>query len=443
LKRNIGKISASPLVKNSVKISVSNIIMYMLPLTVIPILTRLYTPEIFGEWGVFSSFVAIVNIGLFLGFENVIIQAKEEELSKIIKLCITISASIIVIIAIIFYGGIKGEFHFFTNFPTPPILIIYLSIYAIYTILYNLINRYEQYYTLAFSNIFQGITQAAFRISLAFVSLIAINGLILGTTMALGFTTIFILFFLRKKLSNLCTKKSLTTTKQLISKYRNFPLYDAPACMLSFAAFNLPIIILSIYFDRAVIGCFSIILQLLLMPMSFVGSAMGKVFYQRISADHRCIEKSTDEMMQILSFISILPLLFIVCGGDKLIILFLGTQWESAGNVALCLSLWSFPTILTQPFLPIFRVKNKQRTLLFFDIMYFTLGIGSILLLCSLIHNILLTLLVYSTCCFIVKLTLFFHILDISNLSIKRLNKIYLIWVFSIVILIIRLINII
>jgi O-antigen/teichoic acid export membrane protein len=103
--------------------------MYMLPLTVIPILTRLYTPEIFGEWGVFSSFVAIVNIGLFLGFENVIIQAKEEELSKIIKLCITISASIIVIIAIIFYGGIKGEFHFFTNFPTPPILIIYLSIY--------------------------------------------------------------------------------------------------------------------------------------------------------------------------------------------------------------------------------------------------------------------------------------------------------------------------
>ena len=75
MKNHIKEISSSSLIRNSVKISVSNILMYMLPLFVTPILTRLYTPEAFGEWGVFSAFVAIANIGLFLGFENVIIQA--------------------------------------------------------------------------------------------------------------------------------------------------------------------------------------------------------------------------------------------------------------------------------------------------------------------------------------------------------------------------------
>ena len=419
--------------------------MYMLPLIVTPILTRLYSPEAFGEWGVFSSFVAIVNIGLFLGFENVIIQSKEEEISHITQLCIVTSICIISIIAILFYVGIKNDIRFFTDFPTPHILFLYLLLYSSYTILYNLANRYEQYYTLSFSNIVQGGSQAVFRILLAFVCLMTINGLILGTTIAQGIAAIFLLFFLfsREKILLPRTKLNFATAKQLIAKYRNFPLYDAPASMLSFAAFNLPVIILSIYFDKATIGCFSIVLQLLLMPMSFVGSAMGKVFYQRISAEHNSIEKTTAEMLKILTIISILPLLFIACGGDKLVVLFLGSQWESAGKVALCLSLWSFPTILTQPLLPIFRVENKQRTLLFFDVMYFTFGIGSILLLCTFINNIFLILLVYALCCFIVKCCLFFYILNLGHLSAKKFSKYYLFWAFTIGILIIRLTEII
>lgn len=95
MKKKTNKIFESSLLQNSAKISVSNIIMYMLPLIVTSILARLYTPEAFGEWGIFSSFVTIANIGLFLGFENVIIQAKEEEVSNITKLCIIISMFIL------------------------------------------------------------------------------------------------------------------------------------------------------------------------------------------------------------------------------------------------------------------------------------------------------------------------------------------------------------
>ena len=440
MKNRIKAILASPLVWNSAKISGSNVIMYMLPLIVTPILTRLYTPEAFGEWGVFSSFVAIVNIGLFLGFENVIIQAKEEEVPHILKICVITSICVIAGIALFFLGGLKDEVTFFTDFPVPYILFIYLLLYAAYTIFYNLANRYEQYYAISFSNIIQGGGQALFRIILAFVCLTTINGLILGTTIALGLTAFFIFFILvREKLLKHFSKYNILITKQLISKYRNFPLYDAPASLLSFAAFNLPIIILSFFFSRTDIGCFSIILQLLLMPMSLVGSAMGKVYYQRISSNTDTAIATTEEMLKILAVISILPLLFIACGGDKLITLFLGSQWDSAGNVALCLALWSFPTILTQPVLPLFRVKNKQRTLLFFDTLYFISSIGSILLTCSFVHNMLLTLTIYATCCFVVKFALFIHILYLGKISIKQFKNHILLWGLSIIILIVRL----
>jgi len=166
---------------------------------------------------------------------------------------------------------------------------------------------------------------------------------------------------------------------------------------------------------------------------------MGKVYYQRISSNTDTAIATTEEMLKILAVISILPLLFIACGGDKLITLFLGSQWDSAGNVALCLALWSFPTILTQPVLPLFRVKNKQRTLLFFDTLYFISSIGSILLTCSFVHNMLLTLTIYATCCFVVKFALFIHILYLGKISIKQFKNHILLWGLSIIILIVRL----
>lgn len=446
MNKKLTDIFSSPLVRNTAKMSVSNIIMYMLPVIVTPILTRLYTPESFGEWGVFSSFVAIATIGLFLGFENVIIQAKEEQLPDVIALCVTASTCIIATIALVFFAGTQMGYSFFETFPSSSLLIAYLILYALYMIFFNICNRYEQYYTLSFANIVKGCSQAGFRILLAIVCLFTLNGLILGTTIAEGITALFLLFFAMKTpAKELKVRFRLAQIKQLVRQYKNFPLFDAPSSVLSFSAFNLPIIILSLYFDKASIGCFSIVLQLLLMPMSLIGSAIGKVYYQRLSnlnGNPNDISNTTHEVLRILVVISILPLLFIACGGDKLIILFLGSKWQTAGNVALCLALWSFPTILTQPLLPLFRILYKQRTLLIYDFLYFLLGIGSILILCQFSTDLYLILIVFSTACFIIKFALFGKILALSHLNVAHYMKILPFWGISLVILILRLISI-
>ena len=74
----------SPFVLNTAKMSFSNILLYLLPVIVTPILSRLYGPEPFGEWGVFSSFITIITIGIFLGFENTIVKAEEKNIKNII-----------------------------------------------------------------------------------------------------------------------------------------------------------------------------------------------------------------------------------------------------------------------------------------------------------------------------------------------------------------------
>ena len=60
------------------KMSSSNILMFLLPVAVTPVLSRLYTQADFGEWGIFSSFVSILTIAIFAGYENTIVKAQEE-----------------------------------------------------------------------------------------------------------------------------------------------------------------------------------------------------------------------------------------------------------------------------------------------------------------------------------------------------------------------------
>ena len=77
----INKIKSSALLLNTLKMSMSNIIMLLLPIVVTPILSRLYLPSDFGDWGVFSSFVSIYTLALFAGYENAIVKVTEEEIS--------------------------------------------------------------------------------------------------------------------------------------------------------------------------------------------------------------------------------------------------------------------------------------------------------------------------------------------------------------------------
>ena len=432
----LDKYKNQSLLINTAKLSFSNLIMYVLPIIVTPILSRLYSPACFGEWGVFSSTITIATIVLFLSLENTIVKAEEYEIPHILILCLLIgtllSGLFLAIIQSI--GGLSSC----TNI----VYIIYFIAYLIYALSYNLNNRYAQYTHLSFSNIIQGGSQALFRIALACIIITSVNGLILGTTIAECITALFLSIKILPKITNYKWREcSVNKLKHTFLKHKNFPLYDAPANLLAFSALSLPTIILAIYYSKSEIGCLSIIFQLLLMPMSLIGSAIGKVYYQELCQNGNNINKTkkvTKSLLRLLSILSILPLLFICCGGDKLIVLFLGQEWQTAGSIAICLSLWSFPIVLTQPLLPIFRVKDKQKTQLYFDLLYFILGIGSLVICSYNSLSIYTTLFCFSVACAISKLALFKKILSLSRCTITKNRIAISVWCIGIIILSIR-----
>lgn len=422
--------------------SSSNIVMFLLPLVVTPVLSRLYQPASFGEWGVFSSLVTILSIVVFVGYENTIVKATEEEVPFVSALCLIVAALVSIATFLVFGWGAYYGVSFFLHFPSKSLLLLYLLFYAFYTVVSNLCNRYGQYSSLAIGSVVQGVTQAAFRILFGLLALSTLNGLILGTTVAQMMAFVFLFFcVVRAGRARSLWAFNIAHIKAICIKYKDFALYDAPSSLLCYAGFSVPLLVLVGYFDKSSIGCYSIILQLLLLPMTLVGSAIGRVYYEQLCTNSNYPERrvqSTLQVGRIVALVAFLPMLFLACGGDKLVVMFLGSRWEMAGDMALCLAFWSFPTILTQPLIPLFRYLNRQRTLFCYNLLYSFVAIGSVVLGCELSGNLYYILTAYAVSCSLVNLAMFFHILYLGGLGITPFWRYVPFWAASVVLLAFR-----
>lgn len=415
----------NPLINNAAKMVSSNILMYLLPFFVTPILSRIYDPSMFGEWGVFSSTFQILNVILFLCYDYTIVKVSEKEYPISCKLCIFLSIAIVLIVACAIAVGNYLELSFIKNFPSKVCFIIILLVSAATVILQNIANREQRYWVLSISSVILGLSQAICRIFLGFFCIFP-NGLIAGTTIAQIICVIYLFIFVgdrfRKGFLNNSTLKDVYS---FAKKYKKFPLFDAPAALLTFATFNLSLIILSIFYSKSEIGCLSIIHQMLLLPISLVGGALGKVYYQQITSSDLRSENEmvaiSQKMLKIVLYMSIVPTLFLVLGGDSLICIFLGSKWSNAGNIAICMSIWSIPNILTQPMIPIFRHLGKQNVMLYYNILNFTLAVGSLIVLCNLGANIYITLIVYSWLSAVANYMMFFSIVKLSKVKVKNI----------------------
>lgn len=415
--------ASDSLIKNSIKLSSSNIFIYVLPLIVTPILTRLYSPGDFGDWGVFSSTYMILQTILFASYDYVIIKADDDEVSAVSLICILVSFFIIFMSWCTFSIGKLFSIEFLNSFPYKEYLILYLIITAFSNIFQNIANKESKYNLMAFAGIITGVSQASLRVILGLLISTSL-GLIAGAVYAHLILLLFYIFTLHKDLKKYYSSRlSYRRTFEVATKYISFPKYDAPATLLSFSAFNLPVIILSIFYSKYEIGSYTVIIQLLLLPISFIGAAMGKVYYQQLNQfninDTSKITSKTIQVLKITFGLSLLPISFLAFGGDYIIEWFLGSKWEIAGNMALCLSVWSVGTIITQPLLSLYRYLGVQKNLLLFDSLYFTLSILSTIICCLYNTPILITIIVYSFAVSIAKYFLLKNILNILHLNFK------------------------
>lgn len=240
-----------------------------------PILSRLYTPEHLGIWGLFVSFVGLVSVVTTLRYEVAIVAARNEE--DAIKLTYT---SLYLVLAISFLGALAFEwlrrkdtlgYGVFSPLATVVTFLALVSTGFALALRYLALRR-EAFALVGRFTVIQGWSKVLLQVVLAPLGHL---GLILGETLGrfVG------LRWLLRGISYRC----LRPDTRLMLRYWVYPGIQLPSSFLNTLALMAPVPVFAYLYGVAVGGALALALRVVGIPVSLIGNAVGDVFYGRAS----------------------------------------------------------------------------------------------------------------------------------------------------------------
>jgi len=210
----------------------------------------------------------------------------------------------------------------------------------------------------------------------------------LGLIMAqvLGITASAIYFILRffrvdrDKVRQISGKRM----RSLAGEYAEFPRVNALYIFTDTAQYSGISFLIAYFFNNILLGFYSRTFRILTVPLSFIGSAISQVFYQKAAVIHRDGGNLRRFSLQTLlgSAVVGFPIfLAIILWGPDIFAFVLGQPWRPAGVYAQVLSPWLFMKFITQPLTQLPMILDRQKQLFLFSLA------GIALLFASLVYG--------------------------------------------------------
>jgi len=340
-----------------------------------PVLSRLYTPEDYGLLAIFTSCISILTvIGSFRYELAILLPKKNSEAGLILKLSIIITILFFVIVFLItlifntnialFFGNEKLSFWLYFVGP------VFLSAGVTQSFTYWF-NRNKNYKIISGVRIFQSSVNSALSLVLGILKFNTF-GLILSLIIS---NILSSLYLLKRSLFHL-NECSLDFFKlrSVAKKYKEFPLLSMPSALLDTVSFNSIIFLLSYFFPESVTGAFSFSMRILSIPSIVIGTAMGQVFFQKISEAFNNKGKILPLILRswkVLFLIGIIPTVVVFFFGEELFTFVFGKNWAQAGIISRYLCFLTLISFISSPTSSAMLVLRKQKAILILNIIAF------------------------------------------------------------------------
>lgn len=328
---------------------------------VMPILTRLYTPEDFGLLAVYTSLLALIGVISSLRYElaiplpeNDIAAANVAALSLLLVVVSTLLTTIFLLILGTSIAELLGA-PMFTNYLWLLPVGVFLS--GSYTVFNYWSVRTKRFGAIARTKLTQAITSLV--IQLATFKLGGI-GLLLGQVagQSAGTTNLA-----RLALAMTAFKQfSWVGIKEVAVRYKRFPIFSTWSGFANAAGAQLPPIMFAALFSPVAAGFYALAYRVTALPISLVGSALQSVFLSTAAEAHRNnqlgdkVKGLLDNSIQL----AIIPTAILVLTGPDLFTLVFGAQWRQAGVMVQWIAPWLLMQFCTGPLTIVNAVAEKQ-----------------------------------------------------------------------------------
>lgn len=352
--------------RNVLTLMTGTTIAQAIPITISPILTRIYTPEDFGVFALFLAIVGFFSVIASGRYEQaILIPKKDEDAINIFALGFIIICGIslfLLILILIFNDNIIA----FLNNEAISIWLYFVPLTVFFLGLFNLLvlfnNRKKLYKDIANATIIKSIVLAIVQLSIGFLKS-GVSGLISGQIISQFFANMRLLKNIIHD-KNLLQKINKVKIIALAKKYKNFPKFQAPHAMLNTFSSNLPIYMFTPFFGVGIVGLYSLSTRIVFAPLMILAGASAKVYNQQVSLLY--IEKkdtytfTINLLKSLLKKIFIPFVIFIYFAPDIFKIVF-GNNWTEAGIYTQILSPWLLLNTLVATIAFIPSLVNKQK----------------------------------------------------------------------------------
>ena len=387
-----------------------------------PIITRLYSPEDFGIFALFSAVLGIIAVIGALRYELAIPLPESENKSKLIViLCFLLMffLALIIIILEVIYGiffdfynlGISSFYAFL--FPVAFIFLVSFSILNYWSI------RNKNFSMIAIAGVIQASLITIFQI-LFYKN--GSNSLLLGYVLSYFAASIFLLIY-SFKIKNFKINLKNNNIFNIAKRYKNFPLNNTWGALAGAIGSNSPFLILGFYFDAFVAGFFLLAYRVLLAPFDVIANGISRTFFSDAAEKVRSesITGLINNVSIILVRFSIVPLIVFMFIAPEIFSVIFGEKWYSSGNFSRWLVFTVAASFIVIPISNgVLIVKEQLGIALIFQIVILIARVLSLIIFSLIFQDSLIAVIAYSISSSIVYFGLLLWILVDNKCDTKK-----------------------
>jgi O-antigen/teichoic acid export membrane protein len=342
------------------------------------ILARIYSPEVYGLYGIFNLYVNTLGNASTLGYHQAfVIPHQEREFSALLRLTMWIALLFSVLITLIlFVAGHEilalsdhqqlGNWVYLIG---PTVFLMALDRIASDWAIRNKEFRKQMIWstsTMLLSKVFNACYGA-------FISA-SVGGLVFTTMIQHGARFLTYSFSVISDFSHqLKMRFSRKELIQVAKTYKEFPLFIYWGNVINIFSNNLPAaMLLSLGFSLDHIGFYSYSLIVLDLPIRMLGAGIYSVFSQKAAEMVRDraheLSRHTWKLYQAILLVSLVFSFIVFVFGEKLYLLLLDDRWQEAGKAAEVLVIFYFFRMISSPISSLFTTLRKEKQFFIFQV---------------------------------------------------------------------------
>ncbi len=353
-----------------------------------PILTRIFTPDDFGQFYVFLVLASFYTITKTASLDKaIIISNSNREASNIfisnLILIILFDLTLTLLYPIINFTlykllNINLTYNYFLYF------ILYSSLLSIIKLLQSFCNHQHKFKSIAVSNIIRAVIITAMQIIFGYFGF-GFKGLIYGGAIGLVSAISFLLITNKNDLNPIMAVMSPKKFKSIFRKNKPFFIYETPTTLINEISVQIPLLAFKAFFGQAFAGLYALPQKVLAQPTQILGKSVAEVFFrkaadmEKIKIDQRSIAYNT---FKTLFLIGLLPFSLVLLFGELIFGVVFGVEWTQSGIIASALSPWMLFVFAGSPISSIFITKGKLKlsfrlnvVILIFRVLFLSAGI--------------------------------------------------------------------